>query len=121
MSLEKKPSEKVTKNPIDGLIVKDAGGRTLRLRKPDILDMYDLFSALGEDSQKPICVMMATKVLHVATIDDMVLECPKSYAQFRAALKRVGEDGLLAIDDALSQLEKEEDNTAKGAIEKAKK
>ena len=115
----KKPSEKVMRNPIDGLEVKDALGRVFRLRKPDLLDMYDLFSALGDDSKNPACLMLATKVLYVATIDGQVVECPKSYAQFRATLKRVGDEGISTIDDALMAMM--DVKTEKEAIEKVKK
>lgn len=119
MSQEKKPSEKLTESGIDGKQVTDSSGRVLRLRKPDILDMYDLFSAIGEDTRNPACLMMATKVLYVATIDNQVIESPKSLAQFRATLKRVGEEGIYAIDKAL--IEFEERLTEKEQLEKVKK
>ncbi|MDE2024862.1 MAG: hypothetical protein KGJ07_00035 [Patescibacteria group bacterium] len=102
---EKKPSEKLMKNPIDGLEVTDSLGRVLRLRKPDILDHYDLFSAIGEDTRNPACIMMATKVLYVATIDNQVVECPKSLKEFRATLKRIGEEGIFAVDEILKSLD----------------
>ena len=113
------PSEKVTENPIDNLEVTDSLGRVFRLRKPDILDTYDLFSAIGEDTKNPACLMMAMKCLYVATIDGHVVECPKSYAQFRATLKRVGDEGISTIDDALMSLM--DIKTEKEAIEKVKK
>lgn len=119
MTLEKKPSEKLTVSSLDGKKVTDSLGRVLVLRKPDILDMYDLFSAIGDDTKNPACIMMATKVLYVATIDGMVVESPKSLSQFRAAIKRVGESGLFAVDKAMSELEEAE--TQKEQIEKAKK
>lgn len=119
MQSERKPSEKVIKNPIDGIEVKDSLGRVLRLRKPDILDHYDLFSAIGEDTRNPACVMMATKVLYVATIDGLVVECPKSLAQFRATLKRIGEEGMLAIDEVIYSLE--DKKTDKEALAEIKK
>ena len=116
---DKKPSEKVVANPIDGMEVKDARGRVLRLRKPDILDMYDLFSAIGEDTKNPACIMMATQVIYVATIDGQVVECPKSLAQFRATLKRVGEDGINAVSDAFASIDQAK--TEKESIEAVKK
>ena len=117
--MTEKPSDKLVKNPIDGIEVKDSLGRILRLRKPDILDHYDLFSAIGDDTRNPACIMMATKVLYVATIDGMVVESPKSLAQFRATLKRVGEEGLSAVDEILYKLE--DSKTEKETVEKIKK
>lgn len=119
MQAEKKPSEKLVKNPIDGMEVKDSLGRVLRLRKPDILDQYDLFSAIGEDTRNPACIIMATKTLYVATIDGQVVESPKSLAQFRATLKRIGEEGLLAIDEILYSLD--DTKTEKEALQQIKK
>jgi len=110
MSQDKKPSEKVVKNPIDGLEIIDSLGRVLRLRKPDILDHYDLFSAIGEDTKNPACIVMATKTLYVATIDGQVVECPKSLSQFRATLKRIGEEGLYAIDKIILGLDEPQDD-----------
>lgn len=119
MSVDKKPSEKVVKNPIDGMEMKDASGRVLRLRKPDILDQYDLFSAIGDDTKNPACFVMAMKTLYVATIDGQVVECPKSLAQFRATLKRIGEDGMTAIDNALMSLD--DNKSEKESIQQVKK
>jgi hypothetical protein len=115
----KKPSEKIVSNPIDGMQVTDSSGRVLRLRKPDILDMYDLYSAIGEDTKNVACLMLATKCMYVAAIDGSPVECPKSYAQFRATLKRINEFGLTAVDEAL--LSFEDVKTEKEAIEKVKK
>ena len=115
----KKPSEKVIESSLDGKEVVDSLGRKIVLRKPDILDTYDLFSAIGEDTKNPACLMMAMKCLYVATIDGHVVECPKSYAQFRATLKRVGDEGISTIDDALMSLM--DIKTEKEAIEKVKK
>jgi|SRR5580658_5878116 hypothetical protein len=115
-----KPSERVVQTSIDGKEVVDSLGRKIVLRKPDILDMWDVFSAIGaEDSKNPACMMLATKVLHIATIDGQVVMCPKSQKEFRAALKRIGESGILAIDSALDEIE--QNLSQKEMIEKAKK
>ena len=116
----KKPSEKVIASTIDGKEVIDSEGRKIRLRKPDLLDMWDIFSAIGsEDSKNPACMMIATKVLYIATIDGQVVESPKSQAQFRATLKRVRESGLWAVDKAIE--EEEAFLTEREALEKVKK
>lgn len=115
-----KPSEKVVQTSLDGKEVVDSLGRKLVLRKPDVLDMYDIFSAIGaEDSKNPACMMIATKVLHIATIDGQVCSSPKSQKEFRAALRRIGESGIMAVDKALEEIE--EVLTRQETIEKAKK
>lgn len=115
---EKKPSEKVLSNVFDGKEIVDALGRKIRLRKPDILDYYDLMSAIGNDSANPRCYETAILSLHVATIDGMVLESPKSLPEFRMNLKRIGEEGIYSLREYISQSDSESD---KEVTEKIKK
>lgn len=98
------PSAKIIQSDINGKEVVDSKGRRLRLREPDALDMYDLWSAIGEDTRNQACMMLAIKVLYVATIDGQVLESPKSLAQFRANLKRLDTAGINAVDEALQDV-----------------
>lgn len=119
MNLDKKPSEKIISNAFDGKEITDSLGRKLRLKKPDILDLYDLMSAIGEDSKSAFCQGMAMNVLYVATIDNQVIEAPKSYREFRATLKRIGEEGLTALMQFMS--ENSDSNSEKEQTEKVKK
>lgn len=121
MSLEKKPSEKVLASAFDGKEVVDSKGRKLKLRKPDILDFYDLMSAIGDDSKSPICQHTAMNVLYVASIDGQVVASPKSHREFRATLQRIGFEGIQAINEFMANNFDEEDLTEQGQIEKAKK
>ena len=120
MTVDAKPSEKIVKNPIDGMKVTDSLGRVLVLRKPDILDMYDLYSAIGDDSSNHMCFMMATKCLYVATIDGNVIQCPKSLSEFRATLKRVGDSGINAVNDAFESM-MDEPKTERETVDAIKK
>jgi len=117
--MDKKPSEKVVSNIFDGKEITDSLGRKLRLKKPDILDLYDLMSAIGEDSKSAFCQGMAMNVLYVATIDNKVVQAPKSYREFRGCLKMIGEEGLTALMQFIS--ENSEGNSEKEQIDKAKK
>lgn len=105
----KKPSEKVLSNPYDGKVITDSLGRQIRLRKPNILDRYDLFSAMENDTKNTACLSHAIPLLHIATIDGEVLECPKSYADFRWALKKMGEEGMDAVMKFMSEVEEKND------------
>ena len=116
---EKKPSEKILSNPYDGKIIEDSLGRKIRLRKPKILDKYDLFSAMESDSKNPVCFMYATSLIHIATIDDEVLECPKKYAEFRWALNKMGDEGHEAIIKYMGEVEENlSENEEKERIKK---
>lgn len=105
MTDQKSPSEQVLQNPYDGKIITDALGRQIRLRKPNILDRYDLFSAMENDTKNTACLTHAIPLLHIATIDGEVLESPKSYADFRWALKKMGEEGLEAVMKFMSEVD----------------
>ncbi len=98
----KKPSEKILANHYDGKEIKDSLGRTLKLRKPDILDFYDLMSAIGDDSKNLVCMTMASRCLYVAMIDGQLLQSPKSLAEFRMNLKRIDEEGLDAVSEQMA-------------------
>jgi hypothetical protein len=110
MSEVKKPSEKVLINKFDGVELIDSLGRKLRLKKPDILDRYDLMSAMGEDSKSPMCLSYAFPMLHIAIVDGMIIEPPKSYSSFRATLKRIGEEGIECVMEYLNKIHEEKND-----------
>lgn len=109
MSEQQKPSDKVLSNPYDGAVITDSLGRSIRLRKPNILDRYDLLSVLGEDAKSVACLNHAIPILHIATIDNEVLESPKSYAEFRWNLKKVGEEGYEAVIKFMNDIDEKVD------------
>jgi hypothetical protein len=114
----KKPSEKIiVNNPYDGKILTDARGRKIRLKQADILDEFDLMGALGTESSNPIYYMYAQIVLHIATIDDQVMEAPKTKGEFRAAIKRIDRDGMEAYNKFLLSLEE----TSQTELDRVKK
>ncbi|HEV2917555.1 MAG TPA: hypothetical protein VGW78_07480 [Candidatus Babeliales bacterium] len=113
-----KPSEKVLSNPFDGKEIMDKGGRKIRLRKPNILDRYDLFSALEDDAKNPMCLSYALPMLHVMSIDGVIMESARSIKEFRANLVRLADEGLEAVLEYLNEvnansIEQEETDKAK--------
>jgi hypothetical protein len=101
------PTKKVLANKFDGVEINDSLGRKLRLKKPDILDRYDLMSALGEDSKSPMCLSYAFPMLHIALIDGTIIDSPKSYSAFRATLKKIGDEGIDAIIEHMNKVAEE--------------
>lgn len=112
-----KPSKQVLANDFDGKEIEDSLGRKIKLKKPNVLDKYDLYSALGDDAKNMMCLTYAIPLLHIALLDGMIVEAPKSYAQFRATLQRVGEEAIEAVNAYSSSLSDENKET----LEKAKK
>ncbi len=86
----------------------DSDGRVIKLRMPDALDEFDLSSALGHDSSNMGCAAMANSLLYVESIDAFPFIQPKSLAQIRAGIKKVGTPGMRAIADALTEYSKEQ-------------
>lgn len=114
---DKKPSENIS--TIEGKVIVDSSNRQLMLRQPDLLDMFDLMSALPKDVENSSVLGMAMNTLYIAKINDQFLTPPKSYAQIRANLKIIGMSGFSALNDFL---EKENDTkTEQEATDKIKK
>lgn len=118
MSDSKTPTEKLTHSAIDGKTVKDKSGKTFVLRKPDLLDQYDFAKAMGEDANNPILLGIMIPITYIAKIDGLVFETPRSHSECRAALKRVGEEGVLAIREAIENVISADDVEAKDSIKK---
>jgi hypothetical protein len=113
----KKPSEKVSKSIFDNKEIKDKSGRVLRLKNPDIMDRYYLQRALGDDAKNDACVGMMSNLLYIAGIDGLVFETPKTYGECLAGLKRLGEDGIIALGNYVESATGNDE----GDIEKVKK
>lgn len=117
----KKPSEKMAEDNFDGMEVIDETGRIFSLRTPDILDEYDLMSALGEDAANDSCRGMASAMLFVGKIDGLIFESPKSYAEIRAGIKRIGRYGFKALTDFIQEKNKSSSTNKEEVINKIKK
>lgn len=100
----------------------DEDGRVIKLRLPDALDEYDLSSALGADASNQACSAMAQTLLYVESIDNEPFSLPKSYAQVRASIKKIGSPGMRAIVEAISAYAKEhQELNEQGQIDAIKK
>jgi len=87
----------------DGKEIKDELGRTIILRKPNVMDQYYLNKSLGEDAKNPTCYSMMLPIIYVAKIDNQVIERPLSYQECLASLQRLGNEGITAIAEAINE------------------
>lgn len=104
------PSEKIIakqKAQLKDHVIDDQG-RIIKLRMPDALDEFDLNSALGKDSTNVGCISMAQPLLYIESINGEAFHVPKSYAQIRAAIQKVGRDSILIILEALNDFGEEQ-------------
>lgn len=99
-----KPTESLLSNPYDGKEIKDKNGRLIRLKKPNALERYDMFSAMEVDAKNPMCLSFAIPLLHVFSIDGMIMAPPKSIREFRANLARLDDEGLEAIMEFMNSI-----------------
>lgn len=110
VSLENLPSERIIEKQGKPKLkdhVVDAQDRVIKLKMPDALDEFDLSSALGNDSANMGCAGLASSLLYIESINGEKFSAPKSYAQIRAAIQKVGHDGIKAIAVAVTELQKE--------------
>lgn len=115
---DQKPSEKILKNSIDGKLITDSLGRTILLRKPKLLDRFDLMGAMGKKSDVDGCAGIATAIIHVAKINDLVIECPKNEPDLRWAIDKLANEGLDAVIKAINE---SSDLNEEEALDKVKK
>ncbi len=97
MTDAKKPSEKLMSSVLNGAKVKDELGRTLTLKKPDIMDQYYLARSMGKDSENSQCYAMGINTLFVQEIDGIVVPRPLSENQFLANLSMIKQEGIAAV------------------------
>lgn len=118
MSNEKTVHSQLTFSEIDGKLIKDSKGREIVLRKPSLLDQYDFLKALGEDANNTTLTNIMYPLMFIAKIDGQVFETPRFYSECRASLQRVGEEGVLAITEAVTNMSVISEKEAKSEIKK---
>jgi hypothetical protein len=84
------PSEKILNKNIFQAEVIDSLERKIILKEPDPLEEYDLMKVMGEDVENKMCLMIASTMLYIKSIDGEPFLQPQSYLQFRHALQKVG-------------------------------
>jgi hypothetical protein len=83
--------------------VRDAGGRTLLLRRPGALDKLRLFKAAGPAlAQNQPWLGMAMLACAVVAIDDIPVPAPLTEQQIEGLVSRLGDAGIAAVASALS-------------------
>jgi len=103
VQIDQTPSDKITKkNPFQNEVI-DEEGRIFQLRMPDALDEFNLYAALGNDSNNMGCVTMAMALMYISSIDGDKFNTPRSMPEIRAGLKILGRAGLKAITAAVQE------------------
>jgi hypothetical protein len=84
-------------------VVVDKTGRTISLRRVGVLEQLRLYKALGPElSRNDVYMSLAITAASAAMIDGIPVPFPASEAGLEAALERLGDVGVAAIDENLA-------------------
>jgi hypothetical protein len=97
------PSAQIVSAAMAPLVVRDADGRELVLRRLSALDRLRLFKAIGPSlSQNNLYLGMATLAASVTAIDTIPVPAPVNEGQLEALVGRLGDAGIAAVAAALA-------------------
>jgi hypothetical protein len=97
------PSAQIVSAAMTPLVVHDADGRELVLRRLTALDRLRLFKAIGPIlSQNTLYLGMATLAVSVTAIDSIPIPAPATEGQVEALVARLGDAGIAAVAGALA-------------------
>ena len=91
------PSQEVVAKAAASVVVHDATGRAITLRRPGVLAQFRLIEALGETAKNEVYTRMALPLIYVSDIDgDQVLPINTKMA-VEALIQRLDEAGVAAV------------------------
>lgn len=96
MKVEITPSEQLVKAAQSEVVIVDARGRNIRLRKPGVLAQFRLVEALGESASNSVYMSMIIPLVYVAEIDGDPVRTG-SKREIEALIQRLDEDGVTAV------------------------
>lgn len=97
------PSAQIIAAAMAPLVVRDAQGRELLLRRLTALDRLRLFKAIGPVlSQNNLYLGMATLAASVTAIDTVPVPPPATEGQIEGLIARLGDSGIAAVAAALA-------------------
>ena len=96
MKVEITPSEQLVKAAQSEIVIVDARGRNIRLRKPGVLAQFRLVEALGESASNSVYMSMIIPLVYVAEIDGDPVRTG-SKREIEALIQRLDEDGVTAV------------------------
>lgn len=94
--------------------VTDSLGRSINVLELGALQLLDLFEAAGDNGNTQLWLGMAMQASAVTEIDGIPVPFPRNRDDIRAAVKRLGTEGLAAVRTALSPAETQATETVAG-------
>lgn len=100
---EQTPSEQAVAKASAEVVITDAKGRAIKLKKPGVLAQFRMIEILGESAKNIVYTGMVLPLIFVAEIDgDAVLQ-PQSKRELEALIQRLDEDGVAAVTAGMNQ------------------
>ena len=98
------PSDRIVQQALQPILLVDATGRRLLVRRPTALDTLRLLKAAGPVlAQNESWLGMAGLVFCVIEIDSVPVPTPTTEQQIEGLVERLGEEGLATIARSLEQ------------------
>ena len=96
------PSKRMTRAVADEATIIDGRNRAIRLKKPDMLAQYDLVEVLGNDrASNSTFLSMVAPLIYVAEVAGEPVFPATTYAEVRALIKLLGEEGIQAVAEGI--------------------
>lgn len=98
----------------DGKVITDSLDRVIVLRKPTIMDRYNLLRCMKKDAEIPSCMGMIFPIIFVAKVNERVYESPRSYEECLGLLQNLGDEGSIAVSEEIGKdLEEDQEDIKK--------
>lgn len=82
--------------------VKDARGRVLALRKPNVLAQFRLIEMLGATAENRIYLAMSIPLLYLQSIDGEAANF-STRRELEALIQQLDDDGIAALQEAIGE------------------
>ena len=82
--------------------VKDRRGRTLQIKRPNVLAQYKLVEMLGASAEGRVYLAMVTPLLFLQSIDGEVQNFANK-REMEAVIQRLDDDGLAALNAGIEE------------------
>jgi hypothetical protein len=97
------PSQQVVAAAQAEVIIPDAKGRKITLRKPGVLAQYRLVEAVGDSASNEVYMRMVLPLIFVSAIDGDPVYPPNKKSEVEAIIQRLDEHGITAVSDGVQQ------------------
>lgn len=116
LTVNETPTGQIIAKAAAEVMVEDAKGRVITLKKPGILAQYRLIEALGDTAKNETYVAMCIPLLYVTSVDGEPEMTLSSKLLVEAIIQRLGDEGIEAImkgvRDHFSTIDPEADKAA---------